>query len=91
MKKYSFIIIFSFILFRCDGTEDSNKWPEHLRQEFLENCIIENNLISKQNCECALDKLELIEFDEGLSYQWIDQIPEETLLETLNSCMNDDK
>ena len=91
MKKYSFIIILPLILLRCDGlSEDLNKWPEHLRLEFLENCIDEKELLLKENCECALDKLESMEVAEGLSYQWIDQIPEETLLKILNNCMNSD-
>ena len=89
MKKYFLIIILPLIFLRCnEASEGLNKWPEHLREEFLENCIDEQELLSKKHCECALNVLEFMKFDEGLSYQWIDQIPKETLLKILNECIS---
>ena len=51
----------------------------------------EKSLSAKTKMSDLLGELESIEVDEGLSYQWIDQIPEETLLKILNNCMNDGK
>ena len=56
MKQYFFIISILFLLSCSDKDLTLNKWPEHLKINFLDNCVDKNS--TSNECNCLLDKLE---------------------------------
>ena len=63
MNKYFFTISIILLVSSCsDRTFKSNRWPDHLKNNFLNNCMEQNSFQKKENlsneCNCLLNKLE---------------------------------
>ena len=64
MKKYFLIIILPLIFLRCnDASEDLNKWPEHLREEFLEKYMPTPNANPHGGLEDQVNKIKSSSYD----------------------------